>query len=107
MSVGSDELDAREREKVPERALEMENGKRKMENGEWRMENGKWRMAVQILRICLTGHYKRRCKSCLQSFCNCSVTDSFRPASRATSLREGGFWTPVQAPSQRELAAKG
>ena len=51
-------------------------------------------MAVQILRICLIKRI-------------CSVGDSFRPASRATSLKEGGFWAPVQAPSPRELSAAG
>ena len=38
-------------------------------------------MAVQILRICLIKRI-------------CSVGDSFRPASRATSLKEGGVWVP-------------
>ena len=59
-------------------------------------------MVVQILRICLIKRI-------------CSVGDSFRPASRATSLKEGGFWALVQAPAQasvqapspRELAAEG
>ena len=39
--------------------------------------------------------------------CNCSIVDSFRPASRPTSLKEGGFWDLVQAPSPRELSAAG
>ena len=51
--------------------------------------------------------YTVKFTSAYKKSCNCSVVDSFRPASRATSLKEGGFWGPVQAPSPRELSAAG
>ena len=49
--------------------------------------------------------YTVKFTSAYKKSCNCSVVDSFRPASRATSLKEEAFGArPVSSP--RELSAE-